>query len=930
MKSWLLLLLLGITPAVAAQSVSLQHLLCEYQENPLGIDAAQPALSWQLQGKALNIRQTAYRIMVADNLRALDRNKGLVWDSRKTTSDQSIQIRYRGAALHPATTYYWKVMVWDQEGKPSEWSAPAQWHTGLFTPADWHSAQWIGYEKMPDEARIVPAITNDSGPKYRHRDDVLPLLRKDFSITKPLEKATIYISGLGQFDLHLNGKKTGDHFLDPGWTKYDQHALYVTFDVTTQLQKGVNAIGVMLGNGFFYIPGSRYRKLTGAFGYPQLICRLYLQYKDGSTDNIVSDSSWKTAAGPVTFSSIYGGEDYNANLEQPGWDQPSFDAATWKNAVVVAGPPQLDAQTAAPLKIMDRFTPVKITQRGPATWVYDMGQNASAIPAISLKGKKGTVVKITPAELLTDKGLADQSAVGSPVYFNYTLKGDSIESWQPQFMYYGFRYIQVDGAAPAGTPNTGGLPEIQGMYSLHTRNAAATIGQFSCSNELFNKTFHLIDWAIRSNTASVFTDCPHREKLGWLEEAHLVGSSIRYNYDIAALCHKVVRDMIHAQTETGLIPDIAPEYVHFDAGFRDSPEWGSNGIIMPWYMYQWYGDVSVLEESYPMMTRYAAYLEQQSNHHILSHGLGDWYDIGPKFPGESQLTPKGITATAIYYYDLSILSKVAALLGKKADAQKYSALGEAVKESYNRAFFNDSTKQYATGSQTANAMSVYMQLTDVANKPAVIENLVADIRAHNNGITAGDIGYRYLLRVLDEEGRSDVIFDMNSRSDVPGYGLQLARGATALTESWQGYRDASNNHFMLGHLMEWFYSGLAGIKPAPNSVAFHDIVIRPEPVGDVTFAQAGYLSPYGEIVSDWKKEDHVFTLKVQIPGNSRATIYVPAESTSDITVNGVAVAVEKGYKDGRYMLETGSGEYLLRVVNRQPVTTSAGNYASRK
>ncbi|SEW53940.1 Alpha-L-rhamnosidase N-terminal domain-containing protein [Chitinophaga arvensicola] len=928
MKSWLLLLWLGISPAVAAQSVGLQHLLCDYQENPIGIDAPQPALSWQLQGKGTGIRQTAYRILVADNPRALEKNKGLLWDSRKVLSDQSLQVRYHGPALQPATTYYWKVMVWDQQGNPSAWSETARWHTGLLTPGDWQAAQWIGYEKMPDAARIVPAITNDNDPRYKDRNDVLPLLRKTFDIRKPLQKATVYISGLGQFDLHLNGKKTGDHFLDPGWTKYDQHALYVTFDVTEQLQTGRNALGVMLGNGFFYIPGSRYRKLTSAFGYPQLICRLHLQYKDGSTENIVSDSSWKTAAGPITFSSIYGGEDYNATLEQPGWDQPSFDDAAWKNAVAVNGPPQLNAQTAAPLKIFDRFTPVKITQTGPATWVYDMGQNASAIPAISLKGKKGTVVKITPAELLTDKGMADQSAVGSPVYFNYTLKGDSIESWQPQFMYYGFRYIQVDGAAPAGTHN--GLPEIQSMYSLHTRNAAATIGQFSCSNELFNKTFRLIDWAIRSNTASVLTDCPHREKLGWLEEAHLVGSSIRYNYDIAALCRKVVRDMIHAQTETGLIPDIAPEYVHFDDGFRDSPEWGSNGIILPWYMYQWYGDKSVLEESYPMMIRYVNYLEQKSNHHILSHGLGDWYDIGPKFPGEAQLTPKGITATAMYYYDLSILSKVATLLGKTADAQKYYALSEAVKQSYNRTFFNDSSKQYATGSQTANAMSVYMQLTDSVYKGDVVENIVADIRAHNNGITAGDIGYRYLLRVLDDEGRSDVIFDMNSRSDVPGYGLQLAKGATALTESWQGYRDASNNHFMLGHLMEWFYSGLAGIRPAPNSVAFQYMVIRPEPVGDVTFAKASYISPYGEIISDWKKEDNVFTLKVRIPGNTHATIYVPAESTSDITLNGVAVPVEKGYKSGRYVMETGSGEYVLRVINREPVTTSSGSYAYQK
>ncbi|WP_247680045.1 MULTISPECIES: alpha-L-rhamnosidase [Chitinophaga] len=921
------LCLFFLTTFVMAQEVTVQHLQCQYRDNPIGIDVLHPALSWQLAGSGSNISQTAYRVLVADKPELLRKNKGNIWDSKKTSSHESLQIRYEGKALRAATTYYWKVMVWDEHAKASDWSESAQWYTGLLQAGDWKNAQWIGYEQMPEQERIVPAITDDSDSKYRNRKDILPLLRKEFTLRKPLEKAMVFICGLGQFDLHMNGKKVGDHFLDPGWTKYDQHALYVTFDVTSQLQPGANALGVMLGNGFFYVPGERYRKLTGAFGYPQLRCRVLLQYRDGSTEDIVSDPSWKAAPGPVTFSSIYGGEDYNATLEQPGWDQPGFSDALWRNAVVVAGPPVLNAQGAFPLKILDHFEPVKVTRLAPGTWLYDLGQNASGIPAISVKGKKGAVIKIIPAELISEAGLADQRAVGGPVYFNYTLKGEGTESWQPQFMYYGFRYLQIEGAVPEGKANAADLPVLTAVHGLHTRNAAPTIGQFTCSNDLFNKTFKLIDWAIRSNTASVFTDCPHREKLGWLEEAHLVGSSIRYNYDIAALCRKVVRDMIHAQTPEGLVPDIAPEYVHFDGGFRDSPEWGSNAVILPYYIYQWYGDRSVLTESYDMMTRYVAYLEKQSDHHLLSHGLGDWYDIGPKFPGEAQLTPKGVTATAMYYYDLSILARVAGILGKQEDRQHYLALGEAVKQAYNKAYFNDSTRQYASGSQTANAMSVYMQLVPPEYKAAVVENIVADIRQHNNGITAGDIGYRYLLRVLDDEGRSDVIYDMNSRSDVPGYGLQLAKGATALTESWQGYRDASNNHFMLGHLMEWFYSGLAGIRPAPGSIAFHDIVIRPELAGDVTMAKASYLSPYGIIGSSWTKESGRFSLEVEIPANTRATIYLPASSTSDITINGKVVNVANGYKDGRYVMETGSGKYTFQVVDTPPANSSAGTYA---
>lgn len=925
MKFRLLLCLFFLSVTTFAQ-VTVQSLTCEYTAKGEGIDAVKPVFGWMLRSPGFNIRQTAYRILVTDNPATLAHHKGNIWDSKKVLSDASVQIVYAGKPLKSATTYYWKVMVWDEKGKPTSWGDPEQWQTGLFTPEDWQSAQWIGYEKMPDQERIVPAITDDSNEKYRRRKDVLPLLRKEFTITKPVAKATVFICGLGQFDLHLNGKKVGNHFLDPGWTKYDQHAQYVTFDVTSALQNGANALGVMLGNGFFYVPGERYRKLTGAFGYPQLICRLYLQYSDGSKENIVSDPTWKATPGPVTFSSIYGGEDYNATLAQAGWDTAGFPDQQWRPAVVVNGPPRLNAQSTAPLLIFDHFVPVKVTQPKPGVWLYDMGQNASAIPYLAVQGPANAVVKITPAELLTSEGLADQSAVGSPVYFNYTLKGDSVEKWHPQFMYYGFRYIQIEGAVPEGKANPGKLPVIHELQSLHTRNGAGSIGEFNCSNELFNKTFTLIDWAIRSNMASVFTDCPHREKLGWLEEAHLVGSSIRYNYDIALLCRKVIKDMMYAQTAEGLIPDIAPEYVHFDDGFRDSPEWGSNGVILPYYMYQWYGDKGVLEESYAMMTRYVDYLEKKSDHHILRHGLGDWYDIGPKFPGESQLTPKGITATAMYYYDLSILTKVAGILGKKEDEQQYRQQAEAVKAAYNKAFFHEDTRQYASGSQTANAMSVYLELVDPHYKADVVENIVADIRQHNNGITAGDIGYRYLLRVLDDEGRSDVIYDMNSRSDVPGYGLQLAQGATALTESWQGYHNASNNHFMLGHLMEWFYTGLAGIRPAVGSVAFRDIVIRPEPVGDVTFVNARYQSPYGEITSNWKKEDHDFLLKIDIPPNTRATVYLPASSTSDVTMNGKRIT--EGYKDGHFVITTGSGLYSFQVSDTPPASSSAGSYAT--
>lgn len=904
-----------------AQQLVVSDLQCQYQDNPLGVEDVSPLLSWQLHSPGRNIMQTAYRVLVADSKTLLQQNTGNIWDSKKVNSDQSIQVAFSGKKLQSGKLYYWKVMVWDNHNTASGWSKPSAWQMGLLHPDDWKGAQWIAYEKMPDSLRIVPGVHGKGDSAWGPGKDILPLLRKEFLLKKPVKKATAYIAGLGHFELNINGRKVGDHFLDAGWTEYSKRALYVTFDITSQLNIGSNALGVMLGNGFYYIPRERYRKLTVAYGYPKMICRVAVEYSDGSFDNIVSDASWKTFPGPITFSSIYSGEDYDANKEQPGWDKPKFNDQSWKKAILVDGPPVLSAQTAAPLKIMDSFSVKKISQPKPGTWVYDFGQNASGIFTVKVKGKKWDQVRFLPAELLSDDGLITQKANGAPVYFNYTLKGSNTEDWQPRFTYYGFRYIQIEGAVPYGEPNPNNLPVIIGLKSLHTHNAAAIAGSFICSNNLFNRTDTLIKWAIKSNMASVFTDCPHREKLGWLEENHLMGSSIKFNYNIASLCRKIVYDMMDAQTKDGLVPNIAPEFVNFNKGlsiYRDSPEWGSNSIILPWYLYQWYADKQVLTEAYPMMQRYARYLEEKCVDNILSYGLGDWFDIGPKEPGESQLTPKGVTATAIFYYDLTILSKTAKILGKNQDADYYENIAAKVRTAFNRTFLNEKTKQYATGSQTANAMAVYMGLVEPQYKNDVIKNLVKDIRDRNNSLTAGDIGYRYVLRALENNGYSNVIFDMNSRSDVPGYGFQLAHGATSLTESWQAYRFVSNNHFMLGHIMEWFYSGLGGIRQSENSTGFKHIVIHPDPAGDVTNATTSYISPYGKITTNWVKEKQGFKLEVTIPANTTATVYLPATSNAVITESGKPVTGRNdikflNYRNDHALFSIGSGSYQFRV-----------------
>lgn len=911
-----------LVTALFSQQTWVTKLTCDNRTGPLGVEQTNPVLGWQIGSHLKSVVQIAYRIIVSDNLQSFQKNTGNIWDSQKVMSDASIRIKYNGKPLEPAKTYYWKVQVWTNKNQ-NAWSKPASWQMGLLSSAGWKGAKWIAYEAMHDSLKIIPAEHGKGAAKWANVSSPLPLLRKNISLQKPVRKATAFICGLGHFELSINGKKTGDHFLDPGWTQYNKEAQYVVFNVTQQLNQLQNTIGVMLGNGFYFIPRQRYRKLTGAFGFPKMILRLHIEYADGTSEDVVSDESWKTAPSPITFSSIYGGEDYNATLEQPGWNTTAFNDANWKSVVIVDGPPQLYAQFS-PLKIHETFTPVRTTDISNSVHVFDLGQNASGIPQITVKGKRGDTVRIIPAELLKEDGAANQRATGSPVYFDYILKGDGIETWHPQFSYYGFRYLQVERAVPAGKTNNSNLPVLIDVKGLHTRNAVERTGSFSCSEQLFNQTFSLIDWSIKSNMASVLTDCPHREKLGWLEQTHLMGNSVRYNYDMSAFFRKTVHDMMTAQTNEDVVPEYAPEFVKMpfmDSIFMDSPEWGSASIILPWYLYQWYGDDQTLRDSYGMMKRYIAHLKKKSKDHIVAYGLSDWYDLGPNKPGLAQLTPMGITATAIYYYDLQLMTKIASLLNKDKDGKEYADLAVQVRDAFNKKFFDNTTMQYGSGSQTANAIAVYLGLVEPQHKQAVIENIIKDIRARDNSLTTGDVGFRYLLKTLDEAGRSDVIFDMNSRTDVPGYGYQLVKGATALTESWQALPSVSNNHLMLGHLMEWFYTALAGISQPDTSIAFKHIWIRPQIVGNVGSAKASYESPYGLIKSEWNKKDLIFTLEVQVPPNTTATVEFPVKPTSWIMEGRKVGERPKNLdlsKKGKAIVTIGSGYYYFTVRDDLP------------
>ena len=779
----------------------------------------------------------------------------------------------------------------------------------------WANAQWIALEQLEDSMKVVPAVPgsgNHLGNKCVKRS-VVPMFRKEFNVAGNIEHASINICGLGHYELYVNGEKIGNRFLSPGWSYYQKRSLYNTYDITGLVKNGANAIGVIVGNGFYNINRERYRKLVVAYGYPKLIFNITLKFSDGTIRNFVSDDRCRITPSPITFSSIYGGEDYDATLEQKGWNTYGFDDSKWKKPVLINDSiGKLVPEEDYPLKVMQEFETQKISISKTGRTIYDFGQNASGIISLKVKGNKGARIRIIPDELLNSEGNITQHSGGGPYEFNYTLKGEGIEEWQPRFTYYGFRDADVEIIEPE---NADKKSEILELKMLHTRNSSPTVGSFSCSDTLFNQIFELINWGIKSNMASVATDCPHREKLGWLEQAYLIGPSMHYNFDIHALYSKIINDMIDSQLDSGLVPDIAPEYVPFAGGFRDSPEWGSASVIIPWQLYKWYGDKEVLKKAYPMMKRYVEYLQSKAQNNILDYGLGDWYDLGPNHPGVAQLTPKAVTATSIYYYDLLIVAKTAGILGYNADIKKYNDISIKIRNAFLEKFYNAKTGVCSTGSQTAYAMPLYTGIISEQDKEKVFYNLVDSIKNNDYALTSGDVGYHFLVRVLSENGRSDILYKMNNRSDRPGYGYQLKKGATSLTESWAALTNVSNNHMMLGHLMEWFYTGLGGIFQENNSVAYNDIIIAPKPVGDIRWVKCSYNSSKGVISSEWEIEANTFTLNIEIPKDASAQIIMPEDymksycKVMDLTKNEL---VNVAMNNGRFKVISGKYKIIVK------------------
>ena len=763
-------------------------------------------------------------------------------------------------------------------------------------------AKWIGAitrrdARLPEGRLFQGAVLKESKSQWEQADSLSRrsiIVRRSFKPLKAISHAELRICGLGFYEATINGLKVGDSEMAPAWSDYDKTVFFNTYDVTGMLTGGNNELRVLLGNGFYNEQGGRYHKLKVSFGPPTLLYFLYVTYTDNSRERVLSDENWTWTESPLTFNSIYGGEDYDARLE-PDATLTVGDAGRWHPVVLQEGPRgRLTPQIAQPVRIMERFQIKKVYRHGSVV-VFDMGQNLAGFPEIVVSGKRGQQLKLTPGETLGSDGLVSQKQTGRPHYYTYTLKGGTTdgktavrEVWHPRFSYYSYRYLQVEGD----------LEVLLKLTSCFIYCSAARTGSFECSNPLINKTHTLIDRAIRSNWQAVWTDCPAREKLGWLEQDWLNGEALVYNYDARSMIEQTMQNIVDAQHADGSMPEIAPEYTVFTGSwakpFQESPEWGGAIIALPTLYWLHYGDISLARRHYDAMCRYMDYLHTQDSCYILRMGLGDWYDHGPGRAGFSQNTPVPLVATAHYYQWACYMYLIAKYLGRRDEAARMNMLADSIRQAFNHEFYDPAKKTYGTGSQCSLALPLYLKMVPENDHQAVLDRLVADIHAHGDRLTTGDVGNRYLFYVLAQNDMRELLYSMLNHDSVPGYGYQIKKGMTTLTEQWNPDQGASMNHFMMGHIENLLIPDLLGIQRNGDMIE-----IAPHPVNDITWCRGSTMSAFGPVKVEWwvtpfdTDGRRTFTIDIDIPEGGYADVYLPYSGNGETVGEGHHHFVDK-------------------------------------
>ncbi|MEU4656475.1 family 78 glycoside hydrolase catalytic domain [Streptomyces sp. NPDC023723] len=729
----------------------------------------------------------------------------------------------------------------------------------------------------------------------------LPLLTDDFALPKKVRSARLYIAGLGVYDATVNGQPVGDAVLEPANTTYGERVQYATYDVTDRLKKGANTVGVALGNGMSNVVSTadRYRKLYGNLSDPKLIARLEVTLADGSIRTVTSGTDWRTALGPTTSSNWYGGEDYDARREIPHWDEPSGDRREWRHAVSVgapgsaAQPAELSARETEPVRVVETLTGKEV-DGADGSRVFDLGRNIAGWPEITVTAPAGTTIRAYPAESLKD-GHAFQSIsnVGAPLWDSYTAGGGRDETWHPDFSYHGFRYLELKGV-PDGARIT-----VRGKV-LRTDNASA--GTFDSSDPLIDGIHSLIRGAIQGNMMSVLTDCPSREKLGWLEQNQLVFPALAGNYDMRSYLRKIVRDMADAQTAEGLIPSTVPEYTSLPGAYRNDANWGGAFVLVPWQLYTTYGDKQTLETYYPKMREYAAFLETQVSGGILDYGLGDWFTPDRTFP-------RAVAGTYGYWRVVDALSRISAVLGDQDAATAYRAKADASAEALAAKYYDTATGTFGGGGQGAEALALDMGAYPAGERARLLGHLTSSVEAAGYHLLLGEISLPSAFRVLSGAGRDDLVHKIATQTTSPSYGYQVLAGNTTLGESWDGGPGQSQNHFMLGAIDSWFTTRVAGIDQTADSVGYSRLLIDPAVAGALTSASGSYRTPYGTARTSWERVDGHFRLTVDVPAGSTAEVHVPTDGTRPTATPG---AKPPRIADGAAVYEVGSGHWTFR------------------
>ena len=862
------------------------NLRCEYLINPIGIDVQHPRLVWMLADKQQGAKQTAYQIFVGTDSAAVCRGLGNYLQTAKIVSAANL-VNYTGKTLQAYTKYYWKVLVWDNTGKSTA-SVAESFETGLMGMQNWKGF-WISDQ---NGINTKPA----------------PYFRKVFESAKHIKSARAYIAAAGLYELYINGKKIGNHRLDPMYTRFDRRNLYLTYDVTAQLQNGKNAVGVVLGNGWYNFQSIGVWDFERApwRNRPAFCMDLRITYDDGSVETVTTDKSWKTSAGPIIYNSIYTGEQYDARQEQPGWSTVNFNDGKWGGVINRQSPSQnIVSQAMQPIRDVEEVESKSMRKINDTSYIFDLGRNISGVSQITLKGDSGTVIKLIHAERLYKNGYPDQSNVdyflAKPTRADdpfatdiYTLNGKGEETFKPRFNYKGFQYVQVRSSKPIHLTK-----ESLVGYFMHSDVEAR--GSINTSSELINKIWAATNASYLSNLQGYPTDCPQREKNGWTGDAHIASETGLYNFDGITIYEKWLADHRDEQQPNGVLPSIVPTD-GWGYEWGNGPDWTSTIAIIPWNAYLFYGDPKLLSDCYGNIQCYVDHINTLYPTGLTTWGLGDWAPVKSK-------TPVELTSSVYYYVDVNILAKAAKILGRGNDYAKYSALAAKIKNAVNAKYLNIETGVYADGHQTEQAVPLYWGLVPDNLKIKAAAVLADSVAANHFQLDVGILGAKAILNALSENGQAQTAYKLASQNTYPSWGWWIVNGATTLYENWNidAKRDLSLNHIMFGEIGAWLYKGLGGLKPDESQPGFKNILLAPNFVDGINSFEASHTGPFGKITSAWQRSGDTINYEVIIPANSTATLSFKLNPLQNVYLGAVKIDKPTGYK-----LQAGSYNFQVR------------------